>query len=117
MGMIRSEGMSKEETAPVVVNKDGICQIRVSGGSQVKETAGCIVKSWEDGNIVQVRAIGASAVNQMYKALATSCVLFAQKGLVARVRPGYDEAEVWDSITNQNVKKTLMVGYIDVEKG
>ena len=109
--------MDNKEVSPVVVEKDGLNQIRVCGGSQVKETAGCIVKCYESGGKVQVRAIGASAVNQMYKALATTCVLFAQKGMIARIRPGYEEAEVWDSNKKKKINKTVMVAYIDVEKG
>ena len=110
--VVKNDGKDKVTS---IVEQDGMVQIRVSGGSQIKETAACIFKFHEHGQKVQVRAIGASAVNQMYKALATTCILFAQKGKIARIRPGYDKIDIWDRNRKKRVEKTIMVAYIDVE--
>lgn len=73
-------------------------QLKVSGGSPVKELAGSIFRTFEDGETdIELRAIGASSVNQMYKALATARSLFAKKGLDLSVRPGYDEVMIDDN--------------------
>jgi len=69
--------------------------LRVSGGSPVRELAGSVVKCYEGGeHDIELRAIGASGVNQMYKALATARGIFAQKGLDMTIRPGYDETAI-----------------------
>ena len=82
--------------------------LRVSGGSPVKETAGSIVKSYEEGSEVEIRAIGASAVNQAVKALATARSILAQKGLDASFRVGYGEQIINDE------KKTIMIFRVEV---
>ena len=85
-------------------------KIMVSGSSPVKETAGSIVKCYLESGIhdIELRAIGASAVNQAVKAIATSRSIFAQKGLDLLVKPGYDEVVIEGS------KRTVMVFRIDV---
>lgn len=69
-------------------------ELRISGSSPVKETAGSIVKCYEDNFSVELRAIGASAVNQAVKSVAVARSIFAQKGLDLFVRPGFDEQEI-----------------------
>jgi stage V sporulation protein S len=72
-----------------------IKQMKVSGSSPVRELAGSVVKCYDSGDVeVELRAIGASAVNQAVKALATARSIFAQKGLDLYIRPGYDEVEI-----------------------
>ena len=72
-----------------------IKQMKVSGSSPVRELAGSVVKCYDSGDEeVELRAIGASAVNQAVKALATARSIFAQKGLDLYIRPGYDEVEI-----------------------
>lgn len=84
-------------------------QLKVSGSSPVKELAGSIVKCYEDGSKdIELRAIGASSVNQMYKALATARSIFAQKGLDLTIRPGYGEAEI------KGEKRTVMLARVIV---
>ena len=79
-------------------------RINVGGGSPVKELAGSIVKSYENGDRnIECRAIGASSVNQMFKALATARSIFATKGLDLLIKPGYDEAII------EGNKKTVMI--------
>lgn len=79
-------------------------QLMISGSSPVKETAGSIVKCYSSGEkSIELRAIGASSVNQMFKAMATARSIFAQKGLDMYCRPGYDEIEI------NNEKRTVMI--------
>ena len=67
--------------------------LKVSGRSPVKETAGSIVKIYEGGQRnIELRAIGASSVNQAMKSIATARTIFAGKGLDLYVAPGFDNA-------------------------
>ena len=85
-------------------------QMMVKGSSPVRELAGSVVKCYESGErTIEVRAIGAGSVNQMYKALATARSIFAQKGLDLSIRPGYDEVEV------EGNKRTVMVARLIIE--
>lgn len=92
--------MSSEETK----------KIMVKGSSPVRELAGSIVKCYESGEKnIELRAIGAGSVNQMFKALATARSIFAQKGLDLCIRPGYDEVEVEEG------KRTVMVARLVID--
>lgn len=85
-------------------------QLKVSGGSPVRELAGSIVKCYESGEYnIELRSIGASAVNQMYKAVTTARSIFAQKGLDLTIRPGYDETEI------DGVKKTVLLAKLIIQ--
>lgn len=85
-------------------------KLMVSGSSPVRELAGSIVKCYDSGDSnIELRAIGASSVNQMYKALATARSIFAQKGLDLTVKPGYDEADI------DGQKKTVMIAKVVVQ--
>lgn len=85
-------------------------KLMVSGSSPVRELAGSVVKCYDSGvRSIELRAIGASSVNQMYKALATARSIFAQKGLDLLVKPGYDEVEI------KGEKRTVMVARIVVQ--
>lgn len=85
-------------------------QMMVKGSSPVRELAGSVVKCYEGGEkTIELRAIGAGSVNQMYKALATARSIFAQKGLDLSIRPGYDEVEV------EGNKRTVMVARLIIE--
>lgn len=87
-----------------------IKQLRVSGSSPVRELAGSIVKCYDSGDRnIELRAIGASSVNQMYKALATARGIFAQKGLDLTVKPGYDEVEI------KGEKRTVVTGKVVIQ--
>lgn len=90
---------------------DRVKQLMISGSSPVKETAGSIVKCYTESgeHNIELRAIGASAVNQMVKAMATARAIFAQKGLDLSFKPGYDEVEI------DGVKKTVIVARIVVQ--
>lgn len=83
--------------------------LKVSGSSPTRQTAGSIVKTYEAGyHNIELRAIGASSVNQMFKAVATASSIFAQKGKILYIRPGYDTADV-------DGDKTVMIARIVVD--
>ena len=87
-------------------------QIFVSGGTPVKELAGSIIKCYDDGEReIELRAIGAGSVNQMFKACATFRGLLAQRGLDVLIRPGYDDAYINN---DKEQVKTVMVARIIV---
>ena len=83
-------------------------QIRVSGKSPVPQLAGSIIKSIEEGSDVEVRAVGASAVNQMYKSIAVARGTLATKGKDLLVKPGFSE------ITEREEEKTVMIANLVV---
>lgn len=84
--------------------------LRISGGSPVKETAGSIAKTYESGyHNIELRAIGASAVSQMVKSIATASSILSQKGLILYARLGYDVTEI------EGAEKTVMVAILKVE--
>lgn len=90
--------------------EDGIKKLHVSGSSPVRELAGSIAKCFDEGNKkIELRAIGASSVNQMYKALATARSIFAQRGLDLVIKPGYDEVEI------NGEKRTVMVARVVID--
>lgn len=83
--------------------------IRVSSKTSVPQLAGSIVKSVESGEDVEIRAVGASAVNQMYKGIASARGTLASKGRDLYIRPGFDE------ITEEGMSKTAMVAFLVIK--
>ena len=77
-------------------NLDEVKVLMISGGSPTKETAGSIVKCYVEGKYrnIELKAIGAGAVNQAVKAIATARSIFAQRGVDLSCKPGYDEAYI-----------------------
>ena len=86
-----------------------IKQLRVSGKSPVPQLAGSIVKSIEDGYSLEVRAVGASAVNQMYKGIAVARGTLATKGKDLLIKPGFSE------IYEGDLEKTVMIANIVIQ--
>lgn len=85
-------------------------QIKVSAKSPVPQLAGSIIISVENGYDVELRAIGASSTNQMYKAIASARGTLASKGKDLFIKPAFDEIEEADGS-----KKTVMVAYIVIK--
>ena len=82
--------------------------IKVSSTSSVPQLSGSIVISIEENCDVEVRAVGAGAVNQMFKAIASARGVLATKGRDLLIKPGFDE-------TVENDKtRTVMVAYLVV---
>ena len=83
--------------------------IKVSSTSSVPQLSGSVVISIEEGNDVEVRAVGAGAVNQMYKAIASARGVLAAKGKDLYIKPGFDE------IKENEKTRTVMVAYIVIQ--
>lgn len=83
-------------------------QIKVSCKSSVPQTAGSIIISIESGCEVEVRAVGAGAVNQMYKAITSARGTLATKGKDVLIRPGFTE------VAEDDGNKTVMLAKLVV---
>ena len=92
----------------MIKDKD-VKQIRVSGKSPVPQLAGSIVKSIEEGFTLEVRAVGASAVNQMYKGIAVARGTLATKGKDLLIKPGFSE------IVESDLEKTVMIANLVIQ--
>lgn len=77
--------------------------LRVAGKSNVPSVAGSIVKSVEDNKGVELHAIGAGAVNQCTKAIATARGILASKGMDLYTKIGFDSTEIGGE------EKTMMI--------
>ena len=84
-------------------------KIKVSAKSPVPQLAGSVVISVENGDNVELRAVGASAVNQMYKAIASARGTLASKGKDLLIKPGFDE------INEDGFEKTVMIARIVIQ--
>lgn len=82
----------------------------ISSGSPVQSTAGSIVKSYEDGFEVELRAIGAGAVNQMYKSCGVARGILASKGRELSVKPGFDTTKIDGQERTVLVAQVVIVG-------
>lgn len=81
-------------------------KIRVSAKSPVPQLAGSIIISIENGESVELRAVGASAVNQMYKGITSARGTLAAKGKDLFIKPGFDE------IHEDGCEKTVMLAHL-----
>lgn len=82
--------------------------LKVSSTTSTKQLAGCIANCVEEGKETEIRAIGASAVNQMYKSLAIASSIVASKGFSLLFKAGFADFE-----ENGDVK-TAMIARIVV---
>ena len=85
----------------VLVDRD---VMRVSGGSNVKNVAMCLVRFIEksDTKDVELRAIGAGAVNQAVKSIACARGFLGQQGRDLCVRVGFMDS---DDISDKTAMK------------
>ena len=67
--------------------------LKVSSATPTKQLAGCLATCVENNERVELRAVGASAVNQMLKAVAITNGIVASKGYTVLVRPCFDDFE------------------------
>lgn len=87
--------------------------IKVSSKSPVMSTAGCIVKSFEQAGYkvqLELRAIGASSVNQLLKSAAVARGILSSKGYDLVLRPSFDEDRI------QGEQRTVMVVRLSLNK-
>jgi stage V sporulation protein S len=79
---------------PILEN--GYYVLRVSGSSNAKNLATTISQALFDSRKLKLRAIGAGAVNQAYKACAVARGYVAPRGVDLLVRPGFDTVTIDD---------------------
>lgn len=70
--------------------------LRVGNSSDVKQLASSISFALQDSRRVVLRAVGASAVNQMAKACAIARTYVAGRGVDLSVRPGFATVKMKD---------------------
>jgi stage V sporulation protein S len=70
--------------------------LRVSAGSNPQSVASAIAHAIYDKKAVQLRAVGAGAVNQAVKAIAIASGYVAPRGMVLSCRPGFTTIESRD---------------------
>lgn len=68
--------------------------VKVSSTSEVKKVAGSIASFMRENKEVEVRVIGAAALNQAVKAVIVARGFVAINGLDLTVVPGFDKAIV-----------------------
>lgn len=74
---------------PVAV--DNVVLLRVASDSNPNSVAGSVAKNLQEGRIVEMVAVGASAVNQAVKALAIARGFVAPSGKDLYFKPGFQE--------------------------
>ena len=82
--------------------------LKVAGKSSVSSVAGSIVKSIEDNKDVEIHSIGASAINQTCKAIATARGILSTKGVEALVRLGFSETTIEEEVRTMMVFKIIL---------
>lgn len=70
--------------------------LRVKANSSASSTASAISHAVYDGKKVELRAIGAGAVNQAVKAIAIAQSFVGPRGLVLSCRPGFTTVKMDD---------------------
>jgi len=74
-------------------NNDGAVVLKVGGGSDPRAVGSSIAHSLAEGKTVQLRAIGAGAVNQAVKATAIASGWTAPRGYGLLMRPGFADVD------------------------
>ena len=72
--------------------------LRVSSKSDSNKIAGMIAHCIQDGEKIELQAIGAGAVNQVVKAIATARGFVATNGIDLYCIPAYCEVDVEDEV-------------------
>ena len=83
--------------------------LKVAGKSNVSSVAGSIIKSIEDKKEVELHAIGASAVNQCVKSIATARGILSSKGIEALVRLGFSETVIDGEVRTMMLFKIVLM--------
>lgn len=85
--------------------------IKVSASTPVTSLTGSILNVLRTGKeTVELRAIGAGATSQMYKALAKTNSAVAVRGISLFVKPGFDT--VYEEVDGEQKEKTVVVARI-----
>lgn len=91
------------------MDQNNVKIIKVAASSSVPQLSGSIVICVEQGSRVELRAVGASAVNQMYKALASARGVLGSKGYDMYIKPGFK------TVKEDDREKTVMTARIVLE--
>lgn len=83
--------------------------LKVKSSSSVSGVAGAVVKSLENDSSVTLHAIGAGAVNQAVKAIASAQGILATKGESISTKFGFDTIQIDDK------ERTLIKFKVEVE--
>lgn len=91
--------------------------LRVGNSTDVKQLASSISFALQDCKRVTLRAVGASAVNQMAKASAIARTYVAGRGVDLSVRPGFTTVKMKDlsNPTGPLVDQTAIVFILKVD--
>lgn len=90
-----------------------IKSIKVASTTPVQRLAKLIRTLVEEGQDVELRAIGAGAVNQMYKGITTARGQLAQRGKDLTIRPGF--CDLTDVHEGQETEMTAMTARIIID--
>jgi stage V sporulation protein S len=82
--------------------------LKVKSSANVQALAQAISHGVNDGKRVVLRAIGAGAVNQAFKAAAVASGYVAQRGLVLSIRPGFATVQMPDGPTSAMVMRVYV---------
>ncbi len=88
-------------------------QIRVSSKTSVNHLANSISKIINDDFDIEVRALGAGAVNQMYKGITVARGILALKGKDLLIKPGFVDISEPDT-NGENKARTAMIARLIV---
>lgn len=91
--------------------------LRVGNSTDVKQLASSISFALQDSKRVTLRAVGASAVNQMAKACAIARTYVAGRGVDLSVRPGFATVKMKDlsNPTGPLIEQTAIVFILKVD--
>lgn len=81
----------------MITNDDEETILRVKSSSEAPKLASAISHAIYDGKQVQLRAIGAGAVNQACKAMAIAQGFVAPRGFSLVFRPGFTTVQMTDN--------------------
>lgn len=84
-----------------------VSEMKVAANGNVNKIAGSVVKSYEEGNIVELLTIGAGALNQCQKAVIATSMILAGKGVTIYERSSFLVVQVGEE-EKTAIKKRLI---------
>lgn len=84
--------------------------IKVSASTPVASLSGSILSVLKSGEKVELRAMGAGAISQMYKATAKARTAMATLGRDLLIRPGFDT--IVEEENGEKKEKTVLLAHI-----
>lgn len=103
-------------SAPVTPQTNQEEVIKVASSSDTKALASTIANALNDRSVVKLRAIGAGAINQSVKAMASARGYVAQRGQDLVFRPGWETTQDIDRPGTSGSKElSCIVFYVSAE--